>query len=174
MTSAPRCQACRCTLINSPLATNVTGQMKDILTTALGMVIFGGRCSPWASGSADFAREARPGVARPCGSSLFAAARLLPWHAHPPAASRPTTSPNTHYRLAPADVKYSAFNVGGILLGLVGSVAYSAVSYAESKAPRQAAVNERDPPASMPLLRVTASRKGSGTLGRADSRGAQR
>lgn len=31
-----------CTLVNSPLATNVTGQMKDILTTALGMVIFHG------------------------------------------------------------------------------------------------------------------------------------
>lgn len=30
----------RCTLINSPLATNVTGQTKDILTTALGMVLF--------------------------------------------------------------------------------------------------------------------------------------
>lgn len=61
----------RCTLINSPLATNVTGQMKDILTTALGMVIFG-------------------------------------------------------------DVHYSALNIGGIVLGLLGSIAYSAVSYLES------------------------------------------
>ena len=31
-----------CTLVNSPLATNAMGQMKDILTTALGMVIFQG------------------------------------------------------------------------------------------------------------------------------------
>ncbi|GAB4824177.1 hypothetical protein N2152v2_011223 [Parachlorella kessleri] len=61
----------RCTLVNSPLATNVTGQMKDILTTALGMVLFG-------------------------------------------------------------DVRYSALNVGGITLGLLGSVAYSVVSYLES------------------------------------------
>ncbi|CAK0763224.1 hypothetical protein CVIRNUC_003036 [Coccomyxa viridis] len=30
-----------CTTINSPLATTVTGQMKDILTTGLGMFIFG-------------------------------------------------------------------------------------------------------------------------------------
>ena len=37
---------CSCTLVNSPLATNVTGQMKDILTTALGMVIFQGTRSP--------------------------------------------------------------------------------------------------------------------------------
>ena len=37
------CCCCRrCTLVNSPLATNVTGQMKDILTTALGMVLFAG------------------------------------------------------------------------------------------------------------------------------------
>lgn len=35
----------------------------------------------------------------------------------------------------PADVKYSALNVGGILLGLVGSVTYSAVSYIESSTP---------------------------------------
>ncbi|KAI7842780.1 hypothetical protein COHA_003526 [Chlorella ohadii] len=68
----------RCTLVNSPLATNVTGQMKDILTTALGMVIF-------------------------------------------------------------QDVKYSAMNIGGILLGLAGSVTYSAVSYLESRAPSTAA-----------------------------------
>ena len=32
------------------------------------------------------------------------------------------------------DVKYSAMNIGGILLGLVGSVTYSAVSYLESRA----------------------------------------
>lgn len=38
-----------CTLINSPLATNVTGQMKDILTTSLGMVLFQGVLScAWA------------------------------------------------------------------------------------------------------------------------------
>ncbi|BDA42559.1 UDP-N-acetylglucosamine/UDP-glucose/GDP-mannose transporter [Coccomyxa sp. Obi] len=30
-----------CTTVNSPLATTVTGQMKDILTTGLGMFIFG-------------------------------------------------------------------------------------------------------------------------------------
>ena len=42
--SPPPC--CRCTLVNSPLATNVTGQMKDILTTALGMFIFSGERHP--------------------------------------------------------------------------------------------------------------------------------
>lgn len=62
--------------MNSPLATNVTGQMKDILTTALGMVLF-------------------------------------------------------------SDVRYSALNVGGILLGLLGSISYSTVSYLESRAPRK-------------------------------------
>eukprot|EP00891_Asterochloris_glomerata_P006620 jgi/Astpho2/6620/fgenesh1_pg.00101_%23_26_t len=31
----------RCTTINSPLATTITGQMKDILTTGLGMFVFG-------------------------------------------------------------------------------------------------------------------------------------
>ncbi len=30
----------RCTTVNSPLATTVTGQLKDILTTGLGMVMF--------------------------------------------------------------------------------------------------------------------------------------
>ncbi len=40
--SCPCCCPRSCTLVNSPLATNVTGQMKDILTTALGMVIFQG------------------------------------------------------------------------------------------------------------------------------------
>lgn len=44
LTLLPVC-LCRCTLINSPLATNVTGQMKDILTTALGMLLFGGEGS---------------------------------------------------------------------------------------------------------------------------------
>ncbi len=62
----------RCTLVNSPLATNVTGQMKDILTTALGMVLF-------------------------------------------------------------RDVQYHAINIMGIALGLLGSIAYSAVGYLESR-----------------------------------------
>ncbi|KAL3162906.1 hypothetical protein ABBQ32_009349 [Trebouxia sp. C0010 RCD-2024] len=31
----------RCTTINSPLATTITGQMKDIVTTGLGMILFG-------------------------------------------------------------------------------------------------------------------------------------
>lgn len=31
----------RCTTINSPLATTITGQMKDIITTGLGMILFG-------------------------------------------------------------------------------------------------------------------------------------
>ncbi|KAK9817301.1 hypothetical protein WJX72_012400 [[Myrmecia] bisecta] len=31
----------RCTTVNSPLATTVTGQMKDIITTGLGMFLFG-------------------------------------------------------------------------------------------------------------------------------------
>lgn len=30
-----------CTTVNSPLATTVTGQMKDILTTGLGLFLFG-------------------------------------------------------------------------------------------------------------------------------------
>lgn len=64
----------RCTLVNSPLATNVTGQAKDILTTALGMVLF-------------------------------------------------------------RDVRYHGVNVAGIVLGLAGSVAYSLVSYHQSKRP---------------------------------------
>ncbi|KAL4449009.1 hypothetical protein ABPG77_007726 [Micractinium sp. CCAP 211/92] len=98
----------RCTLINSPLATNVTGQMKDILTTALGMVIFG-------------------------------------------------------------DVRYSALNVGGILLGLLGSIGYSAVSYVESKASKQASFKEREPPLSPPGPRAAASRVSSGRLARAES-----
>ncbi len=68
----PRFTPRRCTLVNSPLATNVTGQMKDILTTALGMALFG-------------------------------------------------------------DVRYSPLNVGGIVLGLLGSITYSAVSYREGK-----------------------------------------
>lgn len=38
-----------------------------------------------------------------------------------------------------ADVKYSAMNIGGILLGLAGSVTYSAVSYLESRAASTAA-----------------------------------
>ncbi|KAL4422650.1 hypothetical protein ABPG75_008847 [Micractinium tetrahymenae] len=99
----------RCTLVNSPLATNVTGQMKDILTTALGMVIFG-------------------------------------------------------------DVKYSALNVGGILLGLLGSVGYSAVSYAESKASRLAAQKERASPPSLPGPRAAAGRGGSAVVARGESR----
>ena len=44
----PSPHACRCTLVNSALATNVTGQIKDILTTALGMVLFGG--AGWGGG----------------------------------------------------------------------------------------------------------------------------
>lgn len=66
------CCIFRCTLVNSPLATNVTGQAKDILTTSLGMVLF-------------------------------------------------------------RDVRYQAVNVAGILLGLAGSIAYSLVSYHQSK-----------------------------------------
>lgn len=62
----------RCTLVNSPLTTNVTGHAKDILTTALGMVLF-------------------------------------------------------------RDVRYHAVNIAGILLGLAGSIAYSAVSYRQSR-----------------------------------------
>jgi solute carrier family 35 protein len=30
-----------CTTVNSPLATTVTGQLKDLLMTSLGMVLFG-------------------------------------------------------------------------------------------------------------------------------------
>lgn len=62
----------RCTLVNSPLATNVTGQIKDIATTALGMVLF-------------------------------------------------------------SDVIYTAANVAGILVGLVGSIGYSIVGYLDSQ-----------------------------------------
>ncbi|KAK2078341.1 hypothetical protein QBZ16_003181 [Prototheca wickerhamii] len=62
----------RCTLINSALATNVTGQMKDILTTVLGIALFN-------------------------------------------------------------DVTLRALNLAGLALGLLGSMAYSLVSYREAK-----------------------------------------
>lgn len=91
----------RCTLINSPLATNVTGQMKDILTTALGMLLFG-------------------------------------------------------------DVKYSTLNVGGIAVGLVGSITYSAVSYAESTAAAQRISKAREsPPSRLLPSRLAALRTAS-------------
>lgn len=73
-----------------------------------------------------------------------------------------------------ADVKYSALNVGGILLGLLGSGAYSAVSYAESKASRPASLKEREPLLSLPGPRAAASRANSGKLARGESRGAVR
>lgn len=69
----------------------------------------------------------------------------------------------------PADVRYSALNVGGILLGLLGSIGYSAVSYVESKASRQASFKEREPPLSPPGPRAAASRVSSGRLARAES-----
>lgn len=62
----------RCTLINSALATNVTGQMKDILTTVLGIALFD-------------------------------------------------------------DVTLRPLNMAGLALGLLGSMAYSLVSYREAK-----------------------------------------
>lgn len=93
----------RCTIINSPLATNVTGQMKDILTTALGMVLF-------------------------------------------------------------ADVQYSALNVAGIALGLVGSITYSAVSYAESRAAKGPKARE-SPPSSMLPPRSSGGRSTSIEVG---------
>ena len=40
-TRAQSVHDCRCTLVNSPLATNVTGQAKDVATTALGWALFG-------------------------------------------------------------------------------------------------------------------------------------
>lgn len=62
----------RCTIINSALATNVTGQMKDILTTVLGIALFN-------------------------------------------------------------DVTLRPLNLAGLALGLLGSMAYSLVSYREAK-----------------------------------------
>lgn len=83
-----RPHACRCTLINSPLATNVTGQMKDILTTALGMVIFGGGpTAPKYSGQGGFVGGAVPQQARASLPRWFA--RCLP----PSAASAPLPAP---------------------------------------------------------------------------------
>ncbi|KDD75983.1 hypothetical protein H632_c408p1 [Helicosporidium sp. ATCC 50920] len=69
----------RCTLLNSPLATNVTGQVKDILTTTLGVLLF-------------------------------------------------------------ADVRLTRFNLGGLCVGLLGSLLYSLESYkAARNAPAKAA-----------------------------------
>lgn len=62
----------RCTLVNSPLATNVTGQVKDIALTALGAVCF-------------------------------------------------------------PDVRLTALNVVGLVTGLAGSLAYSAISYGDAR-----------------------------------------
>lgn len=59
-----------------------------------------------------------------------------PWRVVPTSRSTPhllTSSLRPPHLPAPtADVKYSALNICGILLGLAGSVTYSAVSYIES------------------------------------------
>ena len=113
----------RCTLINSPLATNVTGQMKDILTTALGMSLFDGMEQPLL-----------------CCSAASPHSSLQTARAH-----RPHPAPHPHQSLC-ADVKYSPMNIAGIGLGLVGSITYSAVSYSESRAAAARASKARASP----------------------------